>query len=87
MNATVETLKLEQVLFAEEWSAAGGLVFTMLRSDAIWFLYDAAGTRRLYERAGEPAPLVRSPGTFPLREMLRHLAPVGRRVGLFERDR
>jgi len=78
-KATVETLKLEQVLFAEEWSRAGGLVFTLLRADAIWFLYDPVGTRQLYERATEPKALVRSPGSFPLREVLRRLAPPGKR--------
>lgn len=78
-KATAATLKLEQVLFAERWAAAGGLVFTLLRADAIWFLYDAAGTRRLYGRAPDPGPLVRATGAFPLKEVLRHLAPVNRR--------
>lgn len=86
-KATVGTLKLEQVLFAENWAAAGGLVFTLLRADAIWFLYDAVGTRRLYEKVSEPEPLVRAPGPFPLKEMLRHLAPVNRRLGLFGRKK
>ena len=84
-KATVGTLKLEQVLWAEEWSAAGGLVFTLLRADGIWFLYDATGTRQLYDKVAEPVPLVRAAGTFPLKEMLRHLAPVNRRRALFGR--
>lgn len=84
-KATMATLKLEQVLFAEDWSKAGGLVFTLLYADNIWFLYDAPGTRRLYEKAAEPEPLVRAPGPFPLREMLRYLAPVNRRRALFAR--
>lgn len=79
-KATVETLKLEQVLFAEEWQRGGGLVFTLLRADRTWFLYDAPGTRQLYERAADPAPLVRTEGAFPTKEMLRRLAPAGRRT-------
>lgn len=78
MKGTVESLKLEQVLFAERWERAGGLCHTLLHADRTWFLYDAAGTRRLYERK-DPLPLVRS-GSFPLKEILRFLAPVTRRA-------
>lgn len=88
MKATVTSLTLEQVLFAERWSRAGGLCHTLLHADRVWFLYDAAGTRRLFERAEEPGPLVRAEGAFPLREMLRYLAPVDRRLRTrsYERD-
>lgn len=78
MKATAESLTLDQVLFAERWTRAGGLCHTLLRADRTWFLYDASGTRRLYERA-VPGPLVRAEGAFPLKDILRYLAPVERR--------
>jgi len=77
-KATLESLKLEQVIFAEEWEAVGGLAHALLRADRTWFLLDAAGMRRSLEKR-EPRPLVRS-ADFPLKEVLFHLAPPARRV-------
>lgn len=76
-KATAESLTLDQVIFAERWLTAGGLCHTLLRADGIWFLLDPLGTRRLFEKQ-EPRPLVRS-RDFPLKEILRFLAPIERR--------
>lgn len=77
-KATAASLTLEQVLFAEGWLAAGGLCHTLLRADREWFLLDPPGTRRLFERT-DPRPIVRA-RDFPLKELLRALAPLERRV-------
>lgn len=47
----VDHLTLEQVLFAETWSAAGGTVHTLIQVERSYFLLDAPMTRRLQERA------------------------------------
>ena len=77
-KATAASLTIEQVLFSEKWTRSGGLCHTLLRADRTWFLLDAAGTRRLFEKK-EPEPVVRSTGPFPLKEMLSQLAPISRR--------
>jgi hypothetical protein len=79
MKATIGSITLDQVLFGERWVKAGGLYHVLLYADRTWFLHDAVGTRLLYEHA-EPAPVVRAEGAFPLKEILRHLAPIERRV-------
>ncbi len=78
MKATAASLTLEQVLFAEGWFAAGGLCHTLLHADREWHLLDPPGTRRLFERA-DPRPIVRAK-EFPLKNILRALAPVERRI-------
>ncbi len=78
MKATAASLTLEQVLFAEGWLAAGGLCHTLLRADREWFLLDPLGTRRLFEHA-DPQPIVRAK-EFPLKDILRALAPLERRI-------
>lgn len=74
-KSTVLTLKLEQVMFAEEWAAAGGLCHMLMYADKIWFLFDSSGMRTIYE-GGDAVPVVRAQGKFPLKEMLRCLSPV-----------
>lgn len=76
-KATLESLTLEQVLFAEMWRDSGGLVHALLRTDRMWFLLDAAGMRSYLEKR-EPQVLVRAT-EFPLRDVLRYLAPPERR--------
>ena len=75
-GARPASLTLDQVLWAEARTAAGGRVFLLVRLGPAWLLYDAEGTRKLYEGHPEPTPLVRVRGRFPLREILAHLAPV-----------
>jgi hypothetical protein len=70
-------LTVDQVMWGEAWTAAGGLWHLLCRRGATWLLYDAHGARQLLD--GEDAPLVESK-TFPRREFLDHLAPKERRV-------
>lgn len=73
MKATVESLTTEQVAFALRWCASGGLWHMLLRADGEWFLHDAASAARVLARQ-DPKPLARA-REFPLREVLRALAP------------
>ncbi len=46
----IEHLTKEQVLFAEDWAAAGGRAWLLLRIPPWHLLFDPAGIRGLYER-------------------------------------
>lgn len=74
----VEHLTIEQVRFAESWSAAGGRAFMLLRIPPWFLLFDAAGIRGVHERevlAGGAAKvaLVAARGRFPAGPILREL--------------
>jgi hypothetical protein len=77
MKATVASLTAEQVAFGARWVASGGIWHMLLRADDAWRLYDVVGAARVLARE-EPHPLVVS-REFPLRDVLRALAPPGRR--------
>lgn len=84
MKATLQSLTIEQVLFAEQWHAAGGLCHALLRADRRWFLLDPPGMRRAYAHE-EPRPVVAA-REFPLKDILRHLAPVERRLPIMRQQ-
>lgn len=68
---------LDQVLFAEAWARAGGRWHLLVRRGRRWWLYDPGGARALYERVVPVPVVVTAPGAaFPLRAMLKALAPV-----------
>lgn len=75
-------LELDQVKFAEDWSAAGGRAFLLLRMAPFYLLFDPPGIRALYQGGvpsgivsfgGPGAPIVVGRGKFPLGPILRRL--------------
>ena len=80
----VETLTLEQVAFAEDWTAAGGRAFLLLKAPPWHFLFEPAGIRGVFEdavRAGDAFFVARAfgKGNFPTGRVLRALT--GPRAG------
>lgn len=73
-KATIQSLKLEQVMFGEQWALRGGLWHMLLMADNEWFLFNARGARGLHDRT-DFQPVVRSKGQFPLKPMLMCLSP------------
>ena len=70
------TLKLEQVMWAEARESAGGRSYLLVRYlPAVWHLYDAKGSRLLYNGL-RACPLVESNGEFPLKAVLNVIAPL-----------
>lgn len=71
-------LTIEQVQFAEDWSAAGGRAWLLLKSPPWFLLFDPPGTRGLYELKvaaadGPAVAKVAGMGKFPLGRVLRAL--------------
>lgn len=74
-------LTKDQVLFAEEWSDAGGRAWLILRATPWYLLFDPAGIRGLYEGrvCARDAPAVAkaaSIGRFPTGPVLKALTSV-----------
>lgn len=76
-KSDLSTLTLDQVLWAEGWAGSGGLCHLLYRHRSGWALYDAGGTRALYVNADpkEASLLWTTVASFPVREVLIHLAP------------
>lgn len=71
-------LSKEQVLFAEEWTAAGGRAWLLLRAPPWHFLFDSAAIRGLYrgEVLAMDGPAVAKAagmGRFPMGPILKEL--------------
>lgn len=72
------TLSLNQVIWAETWSAARGLSWMLWRHEKGWALFNAFGMRSVFSRVSDPrevAVLWTDNKLFPTRLMLCHLAP------------
>lgn len=77
----VRTLTLDQVRWAEGWTAAGGRTHLLLQAGRDYVLLDAEATRALFERELTRAHVlmrcaVSGLGRFPARELVAHLTHV-----------
>lgn len=71
-------LTIDQVQFAEEWSAAGGRSWLLVRATPWTFLFDVAGIRGLFEEkvaSGDAPAIARAAGInrFPTGPILKCL--------------
>lgn len=74
----IKHLELEQVLFLEDWAAAGGRAWMLLKAPPWILLFDHVGTRGVYERNvaacdGPAVAKVAGLGKFPTGAILKAL--------------